>query len=106
MRPSYFLRLLREDPKSGTPVLHCNTPVEQMTKVPSVDLLFGFAQESAKRLKVPQFGVHIPGAPNNIAQSRFYSSTRQLPCKRPQIPSNRYHKALRRATLGVYVGIL
>ena len=33
-------------------------------------------------------------------QKLTFTSTPQLPFKRPQIPSNRYHKALNRGTLG------
>ena len=35
-----------------------------------------------------------------IASMEQYSSTPQLPFQRPQIPSNRYQKALNRGTLG------
>ena len=37
---------------------------------------------------------------DSVKQRPLPTSTPQLPFKRPQIPSNRYHKALNRGTLG------
>ena len=51
---------------------------------------------SEAKSSTPKEGIHLK------QRLRFLTpSTPQLPCKTPQIPSNRDHKALNRATLGV-----